>query len=310
MRQIAQDTFLRYLLPQVERFDTYLTETSKMTIKVRGIRQNLYLADEPLAVETDLGYVHRWHQSYCNHQLFQMFNLVWFYRLHPLQAPKYTMMITRTGTHDSPRRPGQGLKHLQYLSKFQEGSRLHRLMTKKLLPGVPYLAMLEPHPQSGYVHGHDIYFLDELPGEKVLDTLKHHWSDHLKMGSFERGMKVDIREPRDFNQIVSMVAYVLAYVGGTSIGNVQNWTKEDTIFNTCLWLAPQPIFKGGLGKMIRAFQPSHGLSKLMAKSQVPDTWTYTHIDTILSGSTDKILNQATNREDLLLAYEALGGDVM
>ena len=145
------------------------------------------------------------------------------------------MMITLTGSHASPRHPTkQGLRHMPYLAKFHEAHRKEKDMLKHYLNTLDYLSIPKGHPKSGYVHAHDLYFLDELPLQKTLEKIQNHWNNTLNMGSSKRGIKIELKEPKDFNDIISFIAYPMSYVGKTTIGNLPEWTKYDVIFNTCL----------------------------------------------------------------------------
>jgi hypothetical protein len=99
------------------------------------------------------------------------------------------------------------------------------------------------------------------------------------MGSTEHGIKIKIKEPRDFNDIKSFIADPMSYTGKSTIGNLPEWTKYDVIFNTCLWLSPRPKRQGGIGHRVRAFQPSRVLSRIMNPKLSKDG--YVHIETVL-----------------------------
>lgn len=65
-----------------------------------------YLGDEDVdAVQYNLPYIHRWTKEYDDLLLYKLYNHQWHYHLHPELTPNYTMMITLTGTHASPRYP-------------------------------------------------------------------------------------------------------------------------------------------------------------------------------------------------------------
>lgn len=100
---------------------------------------------------------------------------------------------------------------------------------------------------------------------------------------------------RDFVDIKSFIAYPMSYVGKTTIGDLPEWTKYDVIFNTCLWLSPRHKLLGGIGHRVRAFQPSHALSKIMNRSLIHGR--YVHIETLLlnkNRSDAAILSQSSH----------------
>lgn len=253
---------------RVKAFDKYLDQTSDCQIVIRGL-QIQYLSDDPEDIDVEAAqyyhdYVHRWTKKYDNILLCKLYNLEWYFKLNPDKIPKYTMMVTLTGTHASPKRPNKrGLSHLAYLEKFHVAHRKSKDMCRKYLKTKFYLSMLEGHPESGYVHAHDLYFLDECPSQETFEIIQNHWNKRLKMGSAKHGIKIELKEPRDFHDIKSFIAYPMAYVGKSTIGDLPEWTKYDVIFNTCLWLSPRPKRHGGIGHRVRAFQPSRALSKIM-----------------------------------------------
>jgi hypothetical protein len=233
------------------------------------------------AVQYNLEYVHRWTKKYENKMLCKLYNLEWYFRLHREQTPKFTMMVTLTGTHASPRYPKKsGLRHMAYLEKFYNAHRKSKDMLRKYLKTNRYLSMLEGHPESGYVHAHDLYFLDECPTDKTIKTIENHWNNTLGMGSAKHGIKIEIKEPHDFEDIKSFIAYPMSYVGKTTIGDLPEWTKYDVIFNTCLWLSPRSKLRGGVGHRVRAFQPSRSLSKIMSSKKRENN--FISIETILT----------------------------
>jgi len=311
--QVAKDPFLAYMHSHALAFDRYLDLTNALTINIKGIRYDPLAATcEPVAVDEDIGYSHRWTKKYDHRTLWKLYNLMWHYRLNPDQMPKYTMMITLTGSHASPRTLSRGgLSHMKYLVKFHEAHRLEKHMIKAYLGTTDYLSILEGHPESGYVHAHDLYLLDTLPSDKTLEIIENHWNNTQGMGSKEHGFKPEIKAPQDFKNLQSLIAYPMAYVGKTSIGALQEWTKYDLVFNTSLWLSPKHPLKGGIGKRIRAFQPSRSLSTLM--NQEPIERGYVHLETTMRNKTNSqdpvILYQSPNYEDNLVAWERLGGEV-
>jgi hypothetical protein len=238
LEDIRTDPFLAYMYNRVVAFDNYLDSTNDCNIIIKGIRcvyddqGNPDIVD---AVQYNLDYMHRWTKKYDHLLLYKLYNLEWHFILHPEQTPKYTMMITFTGSHASPRYPQkEGLRHMVYLAKFHTAHRKSKDLIRKYLKTGRYLSMLEGHPESGFVHAHDLYFLDECPRQKTLDSLENHWNITLGMGSPEHGIKIEIKEPRDFNDVKSFIAYPMSYVGKTTIGDLPEWTKYDVIFNTCL----------------------------------------------------------------------------
>ncbi|MCX6701157.1 MAG: hypothetical protein NTV68_14785, partial [Methanomicrobiales archaeon] len=68
IEQIREDSFLKYILKPVLRFDNYLDETNLMSIKIRGFRSGQYDDDnepiDPVPVDEDFEYTHRWTKRY------------------------------------------------------------------------------------------------------------------------------------------------------------------------------------------------------------------------------------------------------
>ena len=311
MEEIRTDPFLNYMYKQVVKFDKYLDATSSCTFTMKGLQLDSQDPDDaPNPVYYEVPYIHRWTKMYDHIQLWRLYNLEEYFKCHPEDTPHYTMMISLTGTHASPRNPQKGgLSHMAYMEKFQEAHRKAKDQLRKYLKTDRYLAMLEGHPESGYVHSHNLYFLDEGPTEKTLGILENHWNNTLGMGSAKHGVRIEIKEPRDFRDIKSFIAYPMAYLGKTSIGAVSEWSKYDLIFNTCLWLAPRSKAFGGIGHRIRAFQPSRALSKIMNPHPLREG--YIHIETTLSKKKENepyVVYQAPSYGVNIQAWENLGGD--
>jgi len=300
------------MLNHVLKFDRYLDDTNNMSIRIRGFQYGQCDSDgqpaEPLAVEADIGYTHRWTKKYDNRILCKLYNLQYHYVINPSKMPKHTMMITLTGSHGSPRYPTKnGLQHMPYMAKFHEAHRKEKDMLKQYLKTVDYLSILEGHPESGYVHAHDNYFLNTLPSAKTLSIIENHWNNTQKMGSKEHGIKIEIKEPKDFHDIKSFIAYPLSYLGKTSIGALSEWTKYDVIFNTCLWLSGKQKMYGGINKQVRAFQPSRSLSAIMNNVQIDSQ--YYHLETMLKNRHElRSIFRSPKYDDDMKTWMMFGGD--
>jgi hypothetical protein len=312
IEQVRADNFLNYMLKHVMKFDRYLDDTNNMSIRIRGFQYGQYddmgQELEPLAIDADIGYTHRWTKKYDNRLLCKLYNLQYYYVANPSRMPKFTMMITLTGSHASPCLPEKhGLQHMPYLAKFHEAHRKEKQMLKHYLKTVDYLSILEAHPTSGYVHAHDNYFLNALPSEKTLAIIENHWNNTQKMGSKEHGIKIEIKEPKDFHDIKSFIAYPLAYLGKTSIGALSEWTKYDVIFNTCLWLSGKHKMYGGISKQVRAFQPSRSLSTIMNKVSIDSQ--YFHLETLMKTRQDlRSIYTSPGYDDDIKTWMMFGGD--
>lgn len=322
LEEIREDPFLQYMHRDVIRFDNYLEQTSRISIFIKGIRYAHGAATcEPVAVDEDIGYTTRWTQKYDHRILWKLYNLKYYYETHPECMPKYTMMITSTGTHATPRNPNRkGITHMQFLGKFHPAHKKQKWMVKEYLGKQDYLSILEGHPTSGYVHSHDLYFLYEKPEQRILDVITNHWVKTQGMGNKEHGIEIRVKEPQDFKEIQSLIAYPMSYVGKTTIGNLPEWNKYDVIFNTCLWLSPFPQkqlkigIPRGIGTRVRAFQPSRSLSLIMNREYGAESikTDYTHIETALRPSKEWeniITYQAPNYEQNLEAWHNLTGEL-
>ena len=93
IEQIREDSFLNYMLKPVLRFDNYLDETNSMSIRIKGIRYGQHDDDgeplDPLAVDADLEYIHRWTKIYDNRTLCKLYNLQYYYVANPSKMPKF-----------------------------------------------------------------------------------------------------------------------------------------------------------------------------------------------------------------------------
>ena len=292
--EIRVDPFLKYMIKPALGFNKYLDDTDKIKLNLRGLLYGQTDSEgepiDPIAKDTKIPFSHRWTKQNDNLRLFNLHNWKYYYIAYPDKTPKYTLMVSSTGSHASPRQSKRkGLNHMQFLAKLHEARRKHKQMTQKYLNTKICLSILEGHPQSGYAHSHDLYMLDELPSDKTCDLLKNHWNKTLKMGSEEHGIKFDLKEPKDFNDVKSLIAYPLSYMGKSSIGAIGEWSKYDVIFNTCIWLSGKLSKYGGIGTRVRAFQPSRALGKIMSHGYLPSGQAssartnpnYFHIETTL-----------------------------
>lgn len=321
IEEIRKDPFLNYMIKPVERFEKYLVSTNEIKLKLRGLVHGQHDSEggsqDPLAVEFKMPYIHRWTREYDRYIVWKLFNLQGYYQKYPAKMPKYTIMITLTGSHASPRAPSKrGLNHMAYLKKFQEAHRKEKKMVEKYLGTVDYLSMLEPHPKSGYVHAHDLYFLNDRPTDETLAKIKNHWVKTLGMGSDKRAFDVEIKEPKSFAEIQSLIAYPLAYLGKSTIGAVGEWTKYDVVFNTCLWLSAKHQLYGGINKRVRVFQPSRSLTAIMKHEYSPDNSpivvppdNYQHIETTMMKPGEEIqIYKCDNYEEMMPVWRLMGGD--
>ena len=314
--EIRTDPFLNYLYKRVLQFDKYLDSTSHLKIHLKGLEYDLNdTSDAPDPAEYQLDYHHRWTKINDNLQVWRLYNTQYYFELNPDKTPKYTMMITLTGTHASPRNPKKcGLNHMAYLGKFHEAHRKEKNLIRKYIKTDLSLSMLEGHPESGYAHAHDLYFLNELPTQKTIDALLNYWDNRLGMGSAKHGMEIVINEPKNFSEIKSFIAYPLAYVGKTTIGDLPEWSKYDVIFNTCLWLSPRPKALGGIGCRVRAVQPSRALSKIMNHPSYPTKpkRAYKHVETSFSDEKQNmydpyVVYRSPSYDNDIGVWKALGG---
>jgi hypothetical protein len=301
--KIRQNPLLKPMGSKVYKFAEYLDRTKNYHIINRSIKfMNMREEDgNPLALETDCGYDTRWSDDYRKNLLWRLYNLAGYYQMYPDKMPKYSMMITLTGSHDG--KDGMGnlslgkINHIQWNEKLFKAKPLYRWMVNKWMPKNEYLCVWEGHPSSGFSHIHNEYFLDELPGAGVCKRLKEHWSLSLKMGSLERSLDIKFKDVKDFKDIISLVAYPMAYLGKNTSNSIKDWTEFDWVYNASIFWSSKPKMFGGIGHHIRTFQPSRGLSEIMKRSYIPgEKWVdygkipSLWIDTRLKMSEQKIYN--------------------
>lgn len=270
------------MLIPVGEFSKYLERTSKL---VFGIRELEYTWNDETndpdikSLDYDIEYKHRWSDKYRRILLWRLYNLLYYYEKYPDKRPRYSMMVTITGEHDSPRyRKRVKLGHMDYLEKHYWARKKLLNLIRKHLVDEGRILMSEGHPESGMIHDHIVYFLNEIPSDKVLATIKREWNDNLKMGSAERGVTIEIKSVNDFDDIQSLVAYPMAYAGKNLSNSIDDWTAEDWVFNASIYWSSRPVQKkkilgcdiSGLGHNIRIFQPCRKLSKIMSMEYSPD----------------------------------------
>jgi hypothetical protein len=333
--EIENDPFLKYMLKPALRFDKWIDETSLLKLNVRGLAFGQRDSDgellEPFSTDDDLPFSHRWTEWNDKYRLANLYSWKYYYEAYPDKTPKYTLMVSSTGIHSTPRNLNKkGLSHLAFLAKFHAAQKKHKDIFRKYIKSDINLTVLEGHPSSGHVHGHTLYMLDEEPKQKELDLIGNHWNKTLGMGlsgkhwnkslgegNLDRSIDFELKEPKDFSEIKSLIAYPLAYIGKTSIGCVGEWSKYDVIFNTCLWLSGKHPAFGGIGVRVRAFQPSRPLSKIMNQNylvsgEVAPSWkdpNWQFVESRLKCPNESFtLHRCENYDVNIKAWEGLGGD--
>jgi hypothetical protein len=267
---------------KVIKFDEYLDKTSKYDIISRSIvYRDLNEEDgNPQSIENNHGYDTRWALKYRAKTIWKIYNFEGYYQTYPKRLPKYSLMMTLTGSHNSgvgkdgrQKMRLDSLNHIQWNKKLWEALPKFKDMVKAYFPKNLYVSIWEGHPSSGFSHVHNMFYLDELPSQEIIDTLKNHWSNTLKMGSVDRGLVVEFNEPKNFADIKSFVGYPMSYVGkntSNSKGGYDHWDEFDWVYNTAIWWCSKPKEFGGIGHDIRTIQPSFGLSKIWKRSYIPD----------------------------------------
>lgn len=268
---LQSDRLYKTMYKTCKDFNRFLDDTQWISVVLRGL---LLERDKDTGEVTDvdaLEFLHpflsRWTPLYQKKVVACLKRLEAHYQFHP---PDMTSMITLTGIHDSPRwKKTHGLGYMDWLDNFHIALPKNRQILYKYEGKIPYIRFIEPHPESGFAHAHYLVFRG-LQG-RTISNLTNHWNKTLGMGSMKRGLKVEVREPNDFSEIQSLIAYPLAYLAPTFIDTVNEWTVQDLIFNASLW-AHRP--------RLRTFQPSRDLSLIMAY-QKPENLDYIHVETLL-----------------------------
>lgn len=279
-----------------KRFDKYLDDTQKMSIGLRGLFQTEDFSDVD-ALETDIGYRTRWTPAYGKSRLAKLFLLEEYLRKTP---PSHTTMITYTGEHDSPKwRRKHGIGYLEWIQQLRIAREKSRKIIWKYAGHMPYLDIWEAHPTSGFAHIHSNYF-GEID-ETLADRITYHYTN-LGIGSKLKGIKIDCRSPQDFSDIKSFIGYQMAYIGGSLIDTINEWTVQDLIFNASVW-ATRPL--------LRTFQPSRDLSRVMAPIKGYDA-RYIHVETFLKQKgieEELILNKSEYHAVNKPAWSKLRGEI-
>lgn len=292
LSELSSVPLYKQMLKTCLKFDKYLDDTREMKLVLRGL-----LIDEngdPDAIEQRLDYYHRWHPGYQKARTAQLFQLQEY--LAEVR-PAHLALVTYTGRHDSPRPRNRkyGIGYVQWNHQLREARRKSKDMLKHYLGPVSYLDIWEPHPESGFSHIHSLYIAQiEKEIEKKIKT---HYAS-LGIGSYRRGVNIETSEPKNYSDIRSVVTYLLSYMDGTFIETINEWTVQDLIFNAALWTT-RPV--------IRAFQPSHDLSRVMAYHS-PYNARYVHVETLLSvkGCEEmKTLNQGENYDEHKKVWDML-----
>jgi hypothetical protein len=320
--EIAKTPLYKPLLEKVNRFDLYLENAMQSRIFLRQIRyldynQVNHEDGNPVAEDVDIGYITRWSEQYRNRVLWKLYNFKGYFERYPGKLPKYSIMGTLTGKHDSPdnrnRLSKNNLGHIAWNEKLWYAKKKQSNMICHYFPENYNISMWEPHPTSGFSHIHTMYFMEELPGDSILKLIANHWSDTLKMGSRERSIELKIKDVRDFKDITSLVGYPMAYIGKNTINGIKDWTAADWVFNASIfWSAKNKVF-GGFGHCIRTFQPSFRTSKIMCRDWSPGNDFKQHtefIDSRYQKEDSKILNQCENYESMLEYWQDIGGVIV
>jgi hypothetical protein len=275
LHEIETDDFLKPMANIVKKFSAYLDYTESAFFGIRQLDYEWPDQDDsdPVisALDYDLPYTTRWSDDYRKNTLWKLYNLKYYYVKYPERLPKYTMMVTITGEHDSPRyKKRVKMGHMRYLEKHYYARKKLLDLVRKYLVDCGRIVASEGHPSSGMIHDHILYFLDAYPSPAVLDMIKREWNDKLGMGNDAYGVDIVIKEPKDFSDIASLVGYPMAYIGKNTSHGIPDWTKYDWVYNASIFWASKPKNQGGIGHNIRTIQPSHDLSKIMSCEYFPD----------------------------------------
>lgn len=268
LSEIETDDFLKPMAHIVKKFSAYLDFTESAFFGIRELDYT-WNDDDPdpdiTSLDYDLPYTTRWSDDYRKNTLWKLYNLKYYYVKYPERLPKYTMMVTLTGEHDSPRyKKRVKLGHMQYLEKHYLARKKLLNLVRKNLKDCGHMIISQGHPSSGMIHDHILYFLDEYPSSVVLETIKREWNVTLGVGSDAHGVVIVIKEPKDFSDITSLVGYPMWYIGKNTSHGISDWTKYDWVYNASVFWASKPKNQGGLGHNIRTIQPSRALSKIMS----------------------------------------------
>lgn len=276
LQEIYADPLLKKMGWIVREFDKYLTYTSTHVLNNRIMTYTWNEDDRDPSidsVENIKEYENRWSVPWQNNVLRRLYNLKYYYIKYPEKMPKYSCLIVITGAHDSGdvrnRLSKNKLGHMEYLEKHYQARKKLLLYMRKYIPNVGKMVMSEGHPTSGFIHDNILLFLDEKPSEKILEQLKKYWSDNLKMGSIDRAMRYEFKEVKDFADIQSLVNYPMAYVNKNMWLTVKEWTKYDWVYNASIYWARKDKVHGGLGHVVRTFQPDKKLSEIMKYQYLP-----------------------------------------
>jgi hypothetical protein len=183
-------------------------------------------------------------------------------------------MIVLTGKHDSSDKRNllskNNLGHMAYLEKHYQARKKLLLLMRKYVPNVGRMVMSEGHPTSGFIHDNILLFLDEKPSEKVMLQLQKYWAKSLDMGSIDRAFRYKFKEVKDFKEIKSLINYPMKYLNKNMWLTVKEWTKYDWVYNASIYWARKEKMYGGLGHVVRTFQPDKKLSKIMKYQYLPN----------------------------------------
>lgn len=241
-------------------FVYYLDNTERLKLQIDGIRYSTHQGEVDVDAIRKLNpYIHRWTEPYLKSRIAKGYLLDEWYR--EMQLP--VTMLTYTTYHDylthkkaRPVKVNDGYTIESTFDILKTGFNRSRNMIRKIKGcSVPFLCMYEPHPDSGYPHIHCLTFSDFDQGE--MHRLKTHWSAKLSAGDYEHGL--DFEEGTSFKsgELDSVKNYMLKYMAKTLYDGWKEWTAEELVFNAVAWK-----------NHYRTFQPSHDLSRVMARKDV------------------------------------------
>lgn len=257
----------------IARFENYIKKREDWYVKIHG---------KVKLTGTDFTYkktdVHRWKDGYLKKRLARLYKLREWFEMQPSQV---VTMITLTVPHNVNKwgklvRTGHNA--YQAWENLKRGWDRIRTSRNGIFRGKDYVFFYEPHPASGYPHGHIMLFGEPL----TYDERKHlHevWSE-LTGADLEAGVEVTAGDQG--RPIDHLIAYLMKYMSKTLYHTMDEWSPGEWLFNA---IAHE--------KGYRLFTSSNNLSKIMKLTGEKDG-TVECLDVSLEGLKPRISDDEVN----------------
>ena len=198
--------------------------------RVERQRFRVSTTDEDPRVLLEFEYPHRWRDRYRSMTMAKLYRLE--DQIEEKITPMTLMSLTTYQDGDYSRKRMGGYTIPQSFEVLADRRRaLLKCITTRIVPGLDYLWVVEPHKgnDSGYPHSHAMF--PRLFTLEEQQRIRDLWSRKYRVGSSERGIDFSYRESQ--GDIRSIRNYMMAYMGKSM--HPATLTPGETVYHAIAW---------------------------------------------------------------------------